>query len=293
MPAAKRWRERKGLSGVWTWKGKLRVVEGKTRRERKTRYDRTERREEERRQGGERERKDIDDKERGRDKTKADAGGKAMAKWPKWIIRPTLPSRFWRGVVCEPQAAIGRTSGFFGECGADHWARVEKGELIRHRGQDEAYCTRISDRKPSAWRQGERERKDKEREGREKTGRERKGRQERGDTEIERSLHVGEQLEREDRERRRERERKDKEREGREKTRREERGREEGKTKGERRHGELERPGGEREGAGRGREEVKTRREGEKRQGERRKREDKERVQGERGEIERSLHVGE
>jgi hypothetical protein len=205
-------------------------IEGKTRRERKTRFDRTERREEERRQGGERERKDKDDKERGREKTKADTGGKVMAKWPKWIIRPTLPSRFSRGVVCEPQAAIGRTSGFFGECGADHWARVEKGELIRHRGQDEAYSTRISDRKPSAWRQGERERKDKEREGREKTGREREDK-ERGDTEIERSLHVGEQLreqlggEREDRERRRERERKDEEREG---------------------EGELERPGGNR-----------------------------------------------
>ena len=83
-------------------------------------FDRTERREEERRQGGERERKDNDDKERGREKTKADAGGKAMAKWPKRIIRPTLPNRFSRGGVCEPRAAIGRTSGFLGEWGADH-----------------------------------------------------------------------------------------------------------------------------------------------------------------------------
>jgi hypothetical protein len=103
-------------------------------------FDRTEgeRRQDERRQG-ERERKDKDDKERGREKAKADAGGKEMAKWPKRIIRPTLPSRFSRGVVCEPQTAIGRTSGVFGECRGEgrrdreREKRTER-ELIIERG---------------------------------------------------------------------------------------------------------------------------------------------------------------
>jgi hypothetical protein len=63
-----------------------------------------------------------------------------MAKWPKRIIRLTLPSRFSRGVVCGPQA-IGQTSGVLASGGEKRTERglnlkreVEKGELITERG---------------------------------------------------------------------------------------------------------------------------------------------------------------
>jgi hypothetical protein len=74
---------------------------------------------EERRQGGERERKDKDDKRERERKhflefPTADAGGKAM-EGEKRIERGLNLKREVEGCT-----AIGRTSGFFGECGADH-----------------------------------------------------------------------------------------------------------------------------------------------------------------------------